>query len=334
MPPDQLLLASWPALGELLGDLKALRPGEAASPRVQDRLRQVLGSVGASLASRSAEERRSCRERILEELNPLVGSSGLLLVVRERSLAGARNFRVLRRAQQNRPRGCGPAAQAFDRFLLSTHALSALRARRHFFRRELCYRFRRAPLDRPFRVLSYGSGPGQELIEFLRDIGPAAGRLEATLLDGDADSLRHARAQADRTGNGACLMTRRTDPVRAALLGEDQRLAGQDFVYAPCLFDFLPDEVAAACMSFIYRLLSERGQFFLAHYHRDLTIVDRTVLEWWLEWYPYFRTPRGVAKLLQWSVKDRGCAVGLVRGPNVYLVVGRASSRTGGGSIQ
>ena len=326
MSSYQILSASTPALGELLGELRALQPDEAGSSRVQGRLRQVLGWVGATLSSHSAEERRDCRGRILEEFEPLVESAGLLRAVRQRTLAGSRNFRALQRASLNRPQGSSPAAEAFDRFLLSTHALSALRARRHFFRRELRYRFRQAPLDRPFRVLSYGAGPGQELLEFLSDIGPAAGKLELTLLDGDADGLRHVQAQANRIGNGSCLVTRQMDPVRSALFCDDPDLREQDFIYAPCLFDFLPDEVAGACMVFACRLLSERGQFLLAHYHRDLTTLDRLVLEWWLEWYPYFRSPREIARLLQRSIlRSRGRAVGLVRGPNIYLVVGRSS---------
>ncbi|MFH0945051.1 MAG: methyltransferase domain-containing protein [Planctomycetota bacterium] len=311
-------------LRSLVQALEAARAGSAQGAAIDSQLGDFMRGAGEALPGESAQGRKLFRETTLEELTPVVSTAGLLRAVRRRTEAGARNFSALRRAMVNVPSGEDPAAEAFDRCLLSANALSALRARRTFFRRELRYRFQRSPLDRPFRVLSFGAGPGDELLEFLREQGPQAGRVQATLLDGDADCAAHMRQQLGNNGISSSLEIRQLDPVRAALIDETSGMERQDFIYAPCLFDFLPDEVAAKCLEFIYRLLSPRGQFFLAHYHRDLTPADQVVLEWWLEWYPYFRTPQEVGRLLSKSGLARaGRAAGLVRGPNVYVVVER-----------
>ncbi|MBI4878994.1 MAG: hypothetical protein HY812_04945 [Planctomycetes bacterium] len=164
---------------------------------------------------------------------------------------------------------------------------------------------------------------------FLRSLGPEAARVEATLMDGDGGCLAAARAEAAQGGFGARLATLHVDPVRASLLGDPRGIAPQDFLFSPGLLDFLPDEVAARCLDFAFRLLGPRGALVMAHYHRDLTAVDRLVMEWWLEWFPYFRTPRDIAALLSGTaVREEGEVAGLLRGPNVYLVVERCAGGT------
>ena len=311
-------------LRSLVQALEAARSGCTRGTAIDSQLGDFMRGAGEALPGESAQGRKISRETALEELTPVVRSAGLLREVRRRTESGARNYSALRRAMSNVPSGEDLAAEAFDRCLLSANALSALRARRTFFRRELRYRFQHSPTDKPFRVLSFGAGPGDELLEFLRDQGPQAARIQATLLDGDADCAAHMKQQLGSNGISSSLEIRQVDPVRAALLNETCGMEQQDFIYAPCLFDFLPDEVAGRCLEYIYRLLSPRGQFFLAHYHRDLTPADQVVLEWWLEWYPYFRTPKKVGRLLSRNGLARtGRAAGLVRGPNVYVVVER-----------
>ncbi len=292
--------------------------------RIERTMRSFAREAARRLRGHTPAQRKRQRDRCLAALRPLLEPGSVLEAVRKRGEAGTRSYEALCRALGNDPAGDNPAAAGFDRFLMKTNALSALRARRTFFQRELRYRYARAAPARPFRVLAFGAGPRSVLLTFLRSLGPAAERVQATLMDGDAGCLAAARVEAERGGFGARLTTLDVDPVRASLLGKGQDLGQQDFLFSPGLLDFLPDEVAGKVLGFAFGLLGRGGAMVMAHYHRDLTAVDRLVMEWWLEWFPYFRTPRHIGTLLaSTAVREEGVAAGLLRGPNVYLVVER-----------
>lgn len=311
-------------LSSLVRSLQACREGSASASDIRRDAGGFAVAAAHDLVGRSPEEAKELRDRALERLLPLIGSSRVLEAVRQRDAAGARGFPLLLRALQNEPGGADPAAAAFDAFLLACPALSALRARRLFFRRELEYRFANVERGQQFRVLAFGSGPLCEIVDFLECLGPDAARVHATLIDGDAASLESAKRRASAGGFARSLTAHGDDPQRVALFGGSVKFGLQDFVYSPFVLDFAPDDVVERCLRYAFQQLAKGGMMVFGHYNGDLTPADRVILEWWIEWFPYFRPPQDLSKMVRKSLANRASsAVGLVRGPNVYVVVER-----------
>lgn len=304
----------------LVGACERLDAGDAAGRAA---LLGALADTAAEWTSREPQSRCELRDACVRGLEPW--SANATLVRRARHSAGSRrSFSVVEHVLENEPRGEGAAAREFDRVLLSSHALSALRARRVVFQRELVRRFRGRENGAVFRVAALNAGPAPELLDFLATLGPAARHVHVVVVDGDEASLAHVQDRAEAMRCEATLELRRIDPARAALLREPLSSRPFDFVYAPASFDYVPDDLAERCLEHAFAQLKPGGSLFLAHYHRDLTSFDRMLLEWWLGWFPYFRAPKELARVVtRTSLAKDGTGAGAVRGPNVYVFVER-----------
>ncbi len=317
------LLAEDP-VSTLVLALEARRSTNAAAKAYAGLFEAFVRDAARAMSDRSPLERKAFRDDVAERIAPWVASSGTLAAIRRRESSGSRSFAAVEYALGNRACGDDGVAEAFDRFLLGSSPLAAIRARRLFFKRELSYRLRHVPAGERYRVLVFGSGPRPEVLDVLASDEVDASRAAVTLIDGDSDCLRRSMRFARRHGFEGSIRAIEVDPIRASLVCDAAPLAGQDFVYCPTLFDFVPDDVAARCLEFAFRCLRSGAPLIAAHYHHDLTASDRIVLEWWLEWFPYFRSPREVAALLTQANLDAPFGVaGMMRGPNVYLAVER-----------
>ncbi|MBL8769021.1 MAG: hypothetical protein JNL94_16740 [Planctomycetes bacterium] len=304
----------------LVGACERLDAGDTTGRAV---LLDALADAASEWGTREPEARLELRDACVRGLEPWSGNSTLVRRTRD-SEGSRRSFSVVEHVLENEPRGDGPAAREFDRVLLSSHALSALRARRVVFGRELLRRFRARENGAVFRVAALNAGPAPELFDFLTAIGSAGRCVHAVIVDGDEASLRHVEDRFATMRCEATLELRRIEPARAALLREPLSSRPFDFVYAPASFDYVPDELAARCLEHAFAQLKPGGSLFLAHYHRDLTTFDRMLLEWWLGWFPYFRAPKELARVVtQTSLAKDGTGAGAVRGPNVYAFIER-----------
>lgn len=298
-------------------------PGHSEPPEVvQARLEHFMACAGAALRGRAPEERREFRDRVGERLAVAVAESALLRAIRGRREVGTLNFDALRLTFANTAQGDEPLVVGFERFLLQSAPLSALRARRIFARRELAYRCRLHGEERPFQSLSLGAGPEPEGLEHLLERPAEAARLQVTLVDADKKALEQARARADAAGVGAALRCVAADPVRLALAGGDAQPADLDFVCSLGGFDYLPDPLVVHCVEDAFQRLRPGGEILMAFYHRDLSAADRLIMEWWLHWFPYFRSGKDIATLLRrTSIPNNGRLAGMSRGPNYYVII-------------
>jgi SAM-dependent methyltransferase len=296
---------------------------DAGDPSGRGALRAALAGVANAWATREPEARCALRDACVRGVERW--SAQATLVQRARRGEGTRrSFSVIEHVLENEPYGEGLAAKEFDRVLLSSHALSALRARRVVFGRELVRRFRARENGAVFRVAALNAGPAPELLEFLAGLGPEGRSVHAVVVDGDEASLNHVEQRFAEQRCEATLELRRIEPARAALLREPLSTRAFDFVYSPASFDYVPDDLAARCLEHAFAQLKPGGSLFLAHYHRDLTSFDRMLLEWWLGWFPYFRAPKELARVVtQTSLAKDGTGAGAVRGPNVYVFIER-----------
>ncbi len=259
-------------------------------------------------------ERLNTREALRARIAAGVGVGGTMRAAASAQPDGRRDHAVLRHVLLNVPSGANAAAERFDRWLLATHALAALRARRRFFHRELRLQLKSAPADRAMRILAFGAGPLPEALDVLDERGPDVPRAEVVLVDAAPDVVRAPGAPA--------VTFHAADPM--SLLGAPpvDLLGDLDFAYSPYLFDHASDAEVLRSIDFLFAHLRPGGQLVFAHYDGELTDRDRLVLEAWLDWTPRFRTRKQLARLLdRTDAKRHGDAVGLVRGPNVYVVV-------------
>ena len=308
-------------LPELLATLPTIDDDDSVDA-VEERLFGFAAGAASALVGRSPAERKEFRDHAFDRLAPVIAESALMRAVRGRRDSGSRSSEALVRALGNQPEGDDNAVMGFERFLLGSTPLSALRARSIFMARELDFRFRQHDGE-TFSVLALGAGPRCEAIDLLRDLGPDADAVQVTLVDGDRRNLDAAVETVERDNLGGSLRCLHIDPIRLTL--SDKELVGrQDFIFSNGLLEYLPDPLAVGCLDYAFGRLRGGGELLFAHYHHDLGDADRLVLEWWLQWFPYFRDSKQIARLVRkTSIPGSGHLAGMSRGPNFYVVVQR-----------
>lgn len=291
--------------------------------RYYDALETYMREVAGRALLGDADAVRALRAESLEALRPVAAGSRTITAVQARGTAGARGLRVVGHLLKGDPMGETAASALFDRVLVESTPVSAMRARELFLRRELAFRFRMRDLSRPFRVLVMGAAAMPGALEAVKTACARGGASEVTLVDADESALECA-AGAGSVPAGVRVEAIAADPVGLAF-AEEHELPQQDLVLIPGHLDFAPDDVSARLLEYGYGVLASGGELLAGHFHRDLTALDRVLMEWWLEWYPYYRSPKEVGALVSKSgVRERGGrAAGMVRGPNVYVVVQR-----------
>lgn len=306
-----------------LAGVEAAAPLVQGAPRaLEDAIREVLQVAAAAQSDSDPAFARSVRDRTLASLSPIAAGAATVRAVSARGATGSRSAAVIERVLDNAPGGDHAAAALFDRLLLRSAPLSAVRARRVFLARELSFRYRMRDLTRPFRVLALGAGPDPEVVAFLRHARTDGAAVAVTLVDPDPDALERASRRLRSAGAGRVEAVC-ADPVAISGDGDGSEVGRHDFVQIAHQLDFLPDELASRVLAYGYRRLARGGELVAGHLHHDLSPADRALLEWWLEWYPYYRAPREVGALVTTAGLEGGRAVGLVRGPNVYVILQR-----------
>lgn len=228
--------------------------------------------------------------------------------LKPRGYAG--DYEMMKMIYENDYAGASIFSKLMHKYPLEVEAARAVRNRRMIIPQMVAEAVDRAPLKRPFRILSLACGPAVEAADFFRSEEDAA-RIELTLADQDEDALFAARQQIEGVEKriGRKVKARYiNDSVRTMLRKNDlsHSWGDYDFVYSMGLFDYLTPPVARAVTSKVFQLLRPAGQLVIGNFHRQCP--DREFLEYWLDWVLYYRSEEEFLELTE-SLDCSACSV-------------------------
>jgi len=194
-----------------------------------------------------------------------------------------------------------PLGRAMDHFFQRRTAPQAVRNRTERTAAEIV-RELQASDARPFRVVSIGSGPAEDVRQAcVRMTAQQRLRMHVTLIDLDPAALAFARTQLaallpDEAFPNERLHCARENLYRLPRLARASRLLDQaDYLFCTGLFDYLSDDDAVQMLATCYRHLGERGRLdvwnFSPHH------PSQSYMEWIGNWYLIYRDEASLAAL-------------------------------------
>jgi extracellular factor (EF) 3-hydroxypalmitic acid methyl ester biosynthesis protein len=188
-----------------------------------------------------------------------------------------------------------PLGRLFDRYFQSEAAPQAVRNRTQLMAELIAAQCRASA--GAFRVVSVGSGPGEDLRR-AADMLPAEARsqLQVTLLDIDPDALDFATQRLSTVLQPDQISARRENLFRLSKNRQLQaELAGAQLVYCTGLFDYLNVPEGGDLLRTMWSWLAPGGQTLAFNF--TLPNPTRTYMEWIGNWYLTYRTREELAEL-------------------------------------
>jgi len=202
-----------------------------------------------------------------------------------------------------------PLGQAFDAYFQRQAAPHAVRCRTQAVAAAIVAQgLTRVSL--PFRVVSVGSGPAQDVYQALAVL-PESRRqsMQVVLLDLDPDALDFARRRLAPLLPQAALHCLHENlsrlPVRPK---KAQLLAAADVLVCTGLFDYLDDASAVAMLRLFWQQLAPAGLMLVGNFapHNP----TRAYMEWIGNWYLIYRTRQQMIDLaLQAGIRTEHFAI-------------------------
>ena len=207
-----------------------------------------------------------------------------------------------------------PLGNAMDAFFQAQAAPCAVRNRYRDIADQIVKRSADRPNGHPLRILSFGSGPGQEICWSMDKM--SAGQIEnldVTLLDIDPLALEFCRGKicpseagmADAPTPLPSLTTTRVNLGRFPRLKKLHATLGKfDFVYCAGLFDYLPEDQFVEHLKTLWNLVDDKGTLLAFNFSDDNS--SRPYMEWIGNWYLLHRSAEQLRNLAQQANLD-GC---------------------------
>ena len=301
-------------IGDRLRGLRdALRPAESAwgrgpgpdgtpeslvAPVLHDAVYPELDVLGREIGFAAPATWRAASRYFHDRFGALVYLSPVVARCFHKPLGYAGDFEMMNMIYRNESLGDTLFGRSLSRVLLDSQAGQAVRHRAHYLAGKITAAAVRAAPDRPARILSVAAGPAMELQLILRN-DPAllrAGRTELTLLDQDADALRHARerieALAVQAGIEVALRCTNTS-IRTVIT---EGLNGSyDLIYSAGLFDYLNDRTARAAGARLVAALAPGGTAVIGNF--GTANPSRPMLELILDWPLHHRSASDLRQL-------------------------------------
>jgi len=230
------------------------------------------------------------------------------------SLREPGSWRCLEIVYRNEPR------KLLDRFFLSSSSARGARNRLEVLKREICEGIREtARVNNPVRLISYGSGPGHEILACVDTFrGEAA--VEGVCVDRDQSALRYGHALAVGKGLEGQIRYVQGDVLCMEAAGQ------HDLAILSGLIDYFGFETAVSVLTRIREQLRPGGTVLLANmrHHRLASVMS--VLG---NWHLVYREPEEVRALLAESGYQQICV--WVESTGVFCI-GKGKKRTSGNS--
>jgi SAM-dependent methyltransferase len=146
--------------------------------------------------------------------------------------------------------------------------------------------------EEPCRILSLGSGPAQEIVEFVSENRDTGRPVAFTLIDQDQRALAHANSRLARLLVPG--VTKST--AKYLYIGFKQLIVQphaldsipeQDLIYAAGLFDYIRTPTAQRLVQRLFRKLNRRGKLLIGNFKRPNDAI--WCLEYWMDWHLIYR---------------------------------------------
>ena len=248
--------------------------------------------------------RQKIGARISIELLPyvLLTSTTERFYSKPRGYAG--DYMTIELIYQNRPGGSQRVGPLLDHWFLENSAAKAVRNRRGLFAREI-RRTCEAAHDRPARVCALACGPAEEVFDVLT-APEGAPRIEATLVDIDAQALDFVRSKAATLGFDAKLRFVEGSVIYLAAGRQHiDDLPPQDLIYSIGLIDYFNDKWVVKLLDYIHRLLRPGGRVILGNFHP--ANPNKVFMDYVLDWKLIHRDEDDMHRLFGASRFGRSC---------------------------
>ena len=301
-------------IGDRLRGLReALRPAESAwgrgpgldgtpeslvAPVLHDAVYPELDVLGREIGFAAPATWRAASRYFHDRFGALVYLSPVVARCFHKPLGYAGDFEMMNMIYRNESLGDTLFGRSLSRVLLDSQAGQAVRHRAHYLAGKIKAAAVRAAPDRPARILSVAAGPAMELQLILRN-DPAllrAGRAELTLLDQDADALRHARERIEALAvqAGVEVALRCTNTSIRTVITEGLN-GSYDLIYSAGLFDYLNDRTARAAGARLVAALAPGGTAVIGNF--GTANPSRPMLELILDWPLHHRSASDLRRL-------------------------------------
>jgi extracellular factor (EF) 3-hydroxypalmitic acid methyl ester biosynthesis protein len=178
---------------------------------------------------------------------------------------------------------------------LQTKAALAVKFRKELIKEQLRTRIQaHRGIERPLRILSVASGPGQELYELLRDLQGEVPPLEIVLFDQDKGALSYAyrrlKPMVDERFRGAVQILYLHESIKR-LLRDSDLFAGFglfDAIYTSGLYDYLQTTTSVVLTRNLYARIGSGGTLYIGNMAPEN--LSRWFMEFHLDWFLIHRT--------------------------------------------
>jgi extracellular factor (EF) 3-hydroxypalmitic acid methyl ester biosynthesis protein len=278
--------------------------GTAAIVRMREEwagIRRRIAGASDSIDAGSPAHAAACALTNLQ-LDPHLERSPILSRARTKPLGYPGDYRLMVLFYRQELQANDLFGRALDQLFLDERLANTVPARRDALVDALRRATReRSTKGRPLRFLNIGSGPAQEMFDWISELPPGPD-VELVLVDQDAEALGFAQQRlagaALRHGGRVRVVGRHLSFKQ--LFARPEQLAevsGCDLVYSAGLFDYLRDETAALLMMQCFDLLDEGGRLLVGNAVQAPMV--RWMPEFMLDWRMIYRTREDMRRLGQ-----------------------------------
>jgi hypothetical protein len=277
-------------LPRLLADVEA-----AAEDRMRAEWREIHRAANAASHEIVEGEALTASKRYTETLlTSALRDVPLIWHTYEKPLGYPGDYLAMSRMYDGQRRGDSIFARVMDQLGHEERLAATVPERKRFLVRqiELCVAEARQRHEGPVRIVSIGSGPAREVVDYLRatEPGPA---LEFVMIDQDQQALSFAseklleaaRPHAERVRTSFRHLSFAQLFALPELIGE---VSQADMIYTAGLFDYLREEVGRALMNGCFGLLRDGGRLVVGNAADGPGV--RWMPEFVLDWTMIYRT--------------------------------------------
>lgn len=189
-----------------------------------------------------------------------------------------------------------PQGALLDRTFLAAPMAKAVQNRRKLLA-ETVIAFCKDRYDEKVRILSLGSGSGQELIDAVTSLNAAGYRQESEVLgfDFDPSALRYLKK---RWPSGSSLIF---TPVQSDIRTLSLEVSSIDFCYCAGVFDYLTDEAILRVLNEIWKALTPSSTFVFGNFVDRRPSVDLFTMDFLCNWLLIYRDEEHLNSLVEES---------------------------------
>jgi hypothetical protein len=244
--------------------------------------------------------RATCHEYMREKLSDILLQAAFANRAYSKPLGYAGDYQMMNMIyHRGRDQSSNLFTKCLNQYFLTRPAAVAVKNRSQYLKAKILETVRsKLKTGQTVKILSLASGPAQEVILALREMGKSeADRVELWLIDQDIESLRYAQRDLRRTTIELDLNPKIFFENTAIknILKEGLPVSNIDLIYSAGLFDYFTDPVVVMSAQLIMRHLAPSGRAIIGNFDSDNP--TRPLMEAILDWNLIHRTEDEMLKL-------------------------------------